>query len=99
MRDLQADLAICEAATPSPIRTTPCTCGRCKQVFISLTHSDGRLDPEDAQFIVEAREGWPHAIRRAKTAEDEVDRLEAKLDSLQDELRMLQDTINQRFTK
>ncbi|OAJ75119.1 hypothetical protein AYJ08_05740 [Brevibacillus sp. SKDU10] len=29
----------------------------------------------DARFIAEARDGWPHAIRRALDAEAEVERL------------------------
>ncbi|WP_058301720.1 hypothetical protein [Gorillibacterium timonense] len=72
MRDLQADLAICEAATPGPIQMKPCACGRCNQFLLSITHADGRFDPENAKFIVEAREGWPEAIQRALKAEAEV---------------------------
>lgn len=40
------------------------------------------------EFMTAAPVGWPEAIKRALTAEERVDKLE-------DELRMLQDTINQ----
>lgn len=87
-RDLEADLAICEAATPGPYQMTPCGCGHqaCNQFFISVTHSDGRLDPDDAYFIVEAREGWAYAIRRAMEAEDKIDRLRNELNILQQQV-------------
>jgi hypothetical protein len=91
-RDLEADLAICEAATPGPYTIEPCRCGHsaCKFVFIcKITYSDGRLLPEDARFIAEAREGWPYAIRRALEAEAEIDRLRA-------ENAMLLEALNQR---
>lgn len=90
-RDLEADLAVCEAATPGPYNIRPCGCGHpaCDQVFISITKADGRLTPEDARFIAEAHEGWPYAIRRALEAEAEIDRL-------RDEIRMLQEQLEQR---
>lgn len=37
---------------------------------------------EDAVFYVEAREGWPHAIERAITAEAEVERLRLMVKSI-----------------
>lgn len=43
----------------------------------------------DNQFIREALEGWPYAIRRALAAETEIDRL-------RDEIRMLQEQLEQR---
>lgn len=88
VRDLEADLTICEAATPGPIRITKCQCGHpaCNQVFISITRSDGRLDPEDTTFIAAAREGWSYAIRRALEAEAEIDRLRNELNILQEQL-------------
>lgn len=90
-RDLEVDLVICEAATPGPYTIEPCRCHSvCKYVFIrKITHSDGRLLPEDARFIAEARKGWPYAIRRALEAEAEVDRLRA-------ENAMLLEALNQR---
>lgn len=36
-------------------------------------------DNDDAQFVAEAREGWPEAIRRAIEAEAEIERLRAIL--------------------
>ena len=84
-RDLEADLAICEAATPGPYRIKPCECG-CGRVLLSITLTDGRFLPEDARFIAEAREGWPYAIRRALAAEAEVDRLRNELSILQEQL-------------
>jgi hypothetical protein len=71
-RDLKADLKFCDRATQGPWRhewnpdyseiyapgfdnPTP---------IILVGH-----DPHDADFIVQAREGWPHAIERALKAE------------------------------
>ncbi|MGN7457868.1 hypothetical protein ACTHPH_23910 [Paenibacillus pasadenensis] len=88
VRDLEADLAICEYAAPAPIRTKPCMCGHCDKLFLDIAHSEGRLDPEDARFIVEARVGWPHAIRRAIAAE-------AQVDKLQEEIRLLHDLLHE----
>jgi len=84
-RDLEADLAICEAATSGPYFIRPCECG-CNSVTMSITLTDGRFLPEDARFIAEAREGWPYAIRRALVAEAEVDRLRNELNILQEQL-------------
>lgn len=87
-RDLERDLAICNAATPGPIRITKCECGHpvCDQVFISITKADGRLTPEDAHFIAEARSGWPETIRYAMSLEREIDRLRNELNILQEQL-------------
>ena len=85
-RDLEVDLAICEAATPGQwIATNNHTIEReldglwiCKVIW-----------GNDLQFIAEARTGWPYAIRRALEAEAEIDRL-------RDEIRMLQEQLEQR---
>lgn len=88
-RDLEADLAICEAATPGPYRIWPCGCNfkSCNQMFISVTNSDGRLNPDDAKFYSEARAGWPHAIRRAIEAELKIEMLEKQLQTYQEQER------------
>ena len=78
MRDLKADLEICNKATPGPWNGEENTgvepvfetgCGCC---------TESTLSKEDAEFIAEAREGWPHAIERAIKAEAEVERLTAE---------------------
>jgi len=79
LRNLQADLAICEAATPGQwIATNNHTIERdfdglwiCKVIW-----------GNDLQFIAEAREGWPYAIRRAMAAEARVAELERELKRL-----------------
>ncbi|WP_035295167.1 hypothetical protein [Brevibacillus thermoruber] len=106
VRDLEADLAICEAATPGPYTIEPCGCGHsaCNFVFIhKINYSDGRLLPEDARFIAEARAGWPYTIRRALAAEAELLRvnvenrnLEAEVDRLRNEINILQEQLEQR---
>ena len=89
-RDLEADLAICEAATPGPWLIDEANKG-----VMSIGDQEGFeittdiLRDEDAVFIAEAREGWPYAIRRALEAEAEVDRLRA-------ENAMLLEALNQR---
>ena len=100
-RDLEADLAICEAATPGPwISNRDAKDERFKDELIWGFNGPGfgaiaevfQNYPEHVQnerFIAEAREGWPYAIRRALGAEAEVDRL-------RDEIRMLQEQLEQR---
>ena len=89
-RDLHADLALCEAATPGPWEYH----GR-GYTGVAVWRAGGpghgsiaELSPvnfgdkrqwaeceNNARFIAEAREGWPHAIRRALEAEAERDEL------------------------
>ena len=72
-RDLKADLKVCEKATPEPWR-----CERnpdYSEIYAPGVDTPSPLiivmglDPHDADFIVQAREGWPHAIERALKAE------------------------------
>lgn len=92
VRDLDADLAICEAAEPGPWRVEG------KEVHSMYEDKDGfvmqickavpcEMMPLNLRFIAEAREGWPQAIARAMYAE-------AQLDRARDELRMVQDELN-----
>lgn len=85
-RDLLHDLAICEAATDGPWRRLTkyeqAVVGEGMIDVITACGDDmARVDiePEDERFIIEAREGWPEAIRRAIEAEAEVMRLNTLL--------------------
>jgi hypothetical protein len=77
-RDLAADMATCDAATGGPwidmgdtepyagqVIATPG--GKSLTVVFDSPEMDDR--PDDRRFAVEAREGWPAAIRRALAAE------------------------------
>ena len=69
-RDLLADLKFCDRATQGPWRHewNP----DCSEVYAPGVDNPIILvghDPYDADFIVQAREGWPHAIERAIKAE------------------------------
>jgi len=90
-RDLSADLALCNAATPGPWHAQET--GDVWQLFGGL-HGNMQLvkapkhgtnyaeywpEEADAKFIAESREGWPESIRRAIAAEAEVVRLRAVL--------------------
>jgi hypothetical protein len=77
VRDLEADLTICEAATPGPwiFNGNEIVASNDKRKGIA-----GALADEDCQFIAEAREGWSYAIRRALAAEAEVKRLREERD-------------------
>lgn len=82
-RDLAVDLAICETARPGPWRAELSVPERGDRRPAVLTHFDDYWQDEfihadfacmiDAKFAAEAREGWPHAIRRAIAAETERD--------------------------
>jgi len=84
-RDLEADLAICEAATPGPWTFDRVSVKR-EEYALLLSYLSTR---DDLRFVAEAREGWPYAIRRALAAEREIDRLRA-------ENAMLLEALNQR---
>lgn len=114
-RNLVADLAICEAATPGPWRAyyaerdcdwecghratdPPCKvsdCGYLRQwepadvsgPFVIECDGFNGLSNENAAFIAAAREGWPHAIRRALAAEARVAELEAEVARLRQYVR------------
>ena len=69
-RDLLADLKFCDRATQGPWRHewnpdySEVYAPGFDNPIILVGH-----DPYDADFIVQAREGWPHAIERALKAE------------------------------
>ena len=88
-RDLAADLAICEAATAGPWRVYGGKFGE-TNIYAPPYGNDHEVVSDinfgresDAAFISEAREGWPHAIRRAIAAEAEVERLRNALEEAQ----------------
>jgi hypothetical protein len=76
-RDLNVDLAICNAATPGPWIDNGNEIVTESNRFVGIA---GALTDEDNQFIAEARTGWPHAIERALAAEEEVERLRHIID-------------------
>lgn len=88
-RDLEADLAICEAATPTRWEHGY-SYGAVPYTVVSRGAEDKTIArvfrPGDARFIAEAREGWPYAIRRALEAEAEVDRLRHEIEILREQL-------------
>jgi hypothetical protein len=63
-----------ESATTGPWHTTKCDCGHpaCNTYFLNIAGSDGRLDPNDALFIANARHDIPILLA-------EVDRLNEEL--------------------
>ncbi|MCM3205675.1 hypothetical protein [Paenibacillus illinoisensis] len=91
-RDLNADLALCEATTPGPWQYGKGEKSRRDPrpaVLMTFDYSDGDwyisadfADIDEARFAAESREGWPESIRRAIAAEAEVQRLDAKYQSM-----------------
>lgn len=78
-RDLAADLAICEAAISGPWHSMPSVHSEypyevCRSDFLDTIVASA-ITEDDARFIAAAREGWPHAIRRAIAGEAELERL------------------------
>jgi hypothetical protein len=100
-RDLDADLAICEAASPGKWLTHMVP--KPEELDASLYHY-GVSSPDsltvyaltgpygheqslaDAEFIADAREGWPYAIHRAQENERENDRLREEIKSLREQI-------------
>ena len=87
-RDLDADLAVIYAATAGPWEITHSLHGfpRIDGVanFINYDpHTRKHLPAEEnAAFVITARTGWEIAIRRAKAAEAEVERLRSMVEGL-----------------
>ena len=86
MRDLRKDLETCNQATPGPWKRNEKPSFGDWWVYVGGQHicllpADkkgthfGEMFKANAEFIAAAREGWPHAIERAITAEAEVERL------------------------
>ena len=65
-RNLQADLELCERATQGPWKFFENSSIITNETDVWICEV---LCNNDKQFIAEAREGWPHAIRRALEAE------------------------------
>lgn len=95
-RDLEKDLAICEAATTGP--WLPNRDPRSSDYIIWGPKGPGygaiaeaKIYQEqwrdNVRFIAEARTGWPYAIRRALEAEAEIDRLRNEMNILQEQLQ------------
>jgi hypothetical protein len=63
-RDLKADLELCNKATPGSWVFNGISVLGAHGLLIARTPNDA-----DAEFIAQAREGWPHAIERAIKAE------------------------------
>jgi len=85
-RDLLADLKFCDRATQGPWRhewnpdySEVYAPGFDKPNLIILVVGH---NPHDADFIVQAREGWPHAIERAIKAESLARELVEVIDDL-----------------
>lgn len=69
-RDLKVDLELCNKATPGPWllennHEYPFTILDFEYADVMATYCTN----SDAEFISQAREGWPHAIERAMKAE------------------------------
>ena len=91
-RDLMKDLELCNEATPGPWVICDWDTDVCggiitpdtQEVVIEAEDWDMpvKVKREDADFIVQAREGWPHAIERAIKAESLARELVGVIDDL-----------------
>lgn len=68
-RDLKADLELCNRATPGPWEAEDGLADPMVVMGRDYSHYFYVHTERDAQFIAQAREGWPHAIERALKAE------------------------------
>jgi hypothetical protein len=70
MRDLKADRELCNKATPGPWLLES---GDYPFHIVYFAYADAMAAycaRDDVEFIIQAREGWPHAIERAMEAEE-----------------------------
>lgn len=90
MRNAAEDLAMCEAATPGPWKTSQHDqysldiVSMPEQETICWTDSFGQ-GARDGHFIAEAREALPHWIKRAVAAEEREKKLVAALQLIAEE--------------
>ncbi len=96
-RNLVADKALCDKASPGP--WTYCQRG-CDELGYDLDEPPNGPPNgirgyfqrgEDAEMVAESRVGWPHAIGRAIAAEAEVERLRKQVAALQASLDEVQE--------
>lgn len=76
-RDLHADLALCEAAASGFIFHTGTYSGSHGLYTETTVTTDSydNISETDMEFLLEARQGWSEAIRRAIAAEERVKEL------------------------
>lgn len=79
-RDLKADLELCEKTKPISDET--------KKFLITRMARSNMKSSESTWLILEAIDGWPHAIERALEAEKRVEELENQVDILSTTLNM-----------
>jgi len=79
-RDLKADLELCEKTKPIS--------DEMKKVLITRMARSNMKSSESTRLILEAIDGWPHAIERALEAEKRVEELENQVDILSTTLNM-----------
>ncbi len=90
-RDLTADLALCDDATPGPWKERRGSVWAGSRKVLQREpnargYGGGDAQPHhesivaNAQFAAEARIGWPHAIERAMAAEAELECIREKTD-------------------
>ena len=90
-RNLKVDLEICNRASKAPWRVAtnkhPTTSGN-SWGWVEGTRenwcwsNDNKKSYADARFIAQAREGWPHAIKRAIEAESLARELARELEEI-----------------
>ncbi|GAB7387386.1 hypothetical protein BSNK01_12220 [Bacillaceae bacterium] len=95
-RDLHADLELCERGTRGPWKVRVGNHVFCdavldaegNELFCSETAT-----LEDLKVGAEAREGWPHALKRAIEAEKRVEELECEVERLRNRNKRLHDEV------
>lgn len=88
-RDLIADMAVCDAASSgftTHVEVFTCAHGPYTETQV-FTEDYEQITEADETFIIEAREGWAHAIRRALAAEAKWDALKTRIYTDHNELQ------------
>lgn len=87
-RNWQRDLEVCRQATSGPWRA---------EVYARrvMPYICEHVDPVDARFIAEAREGWPAALEERERLEERVKELEEENARLQKEIAGLKEYVRE----
>lgn len=107
MRDFKKDLELCEKATSGPWKyANTVNMGHVLQMPYINIHGQKVMAiilkewtpleniKDNLEFIVQAREGWPEAIKRVMELEAEVKRLKAEKEELAREIKVLKAKID-----
>lgn len=103
VRDLMADLALCEASPKGPWKDSHIDYLQEDEAIIWIKNESepfviiGKQAREIAKMVAESREGWPEAIRQAIEAKAKISELEKALKDASQNVKKLEEILQEMF--